>query len=70
MNHFGERSFNYVFIKFIVLIGESEFELEFNFFKNRIHNNINILYDKFSTEFSNYAVFQKNFDYLAERNKI
>ena len=52
-NHFGEKSFNHFFIKLITLVGEYEFTLDFNFFKLRIRNNIDILYDKFVLEFPN-----------------
>ena len=46
------------------MIGIDEFSLDFNFFKLRITNNINILYQKFTNDFPNYNVFIKDFTYL------
>ena len=66
-NHFGERTFNYFFLKLITLIGIDEFSLDFNFFKLRITNNINLLYDKFTNDFPNYNLFIKDFTYLDKK---
>ena len=68
-NHFGERTFNYFFLKLISLIDIDEFNLNFNFFKTRIINYINILYEKFINEFPNYNVYIKDFTYLDKKKK-
>ena len=63
-NHFGESTCNYFFTKLFILIGPSEFYLNFSFFKNRVYNNINILFDLFTVKFPKYDLNTKNFNYF------
>ena len=54
----------YFFTKLFILIGPSEFDLNFSFFKNRVYNNINILFDLFTVKFPKYDLNTKNFNYF------
>jgi hypothetical protein len=55
-NHFGEATFNCFFTKFINNIILKDLYINFNFFKKRIYNNINIIYDKFINVFPKFKL--------------
>ncbi len=63
INKQGERTFAYCFTKLINNICIEDINLDFNFFKSRVKNNINIHFNKFVTLFVrfdlNYKIFYK-----------
>jgi hypothetical protein len=63
INNHGERTFAYCFTKLINNICIEDINLDFNFFKSRVKNNINIHFNKFVTLFVrfdlNYKIFYK-----------
>ena len=47
LNNYGMNTFEFYFSKFINSFCIKDIKLEFNFFKKRINNNINLIFDKF-----------------------
>lgn len=47
LNNFGANTFEFFFSKFINSFCIKDIKLEFNFFKKRVINNINLFFDKF-----------------------
>jgi hypothetical protein len=47
LNNYGMNTFEFYFSKFINNFCIKDIKLEFNFFKKRIKNNINLIFDKF-----------------------
>ena len=64
LNHYSQNTFNYFLPKFISLICINDLNLNENFLKSRIFNNINRLFSIFMIEFPKFNVYIKNFDYL------
>ena len=67
LSHYGESTFNYFTSKFLNEFIGDDVECNINLFKNRILNNINILFNKFIRLFPKFDIVFKNFDYL-EKN--
>ena len=63
-NHYGQNTSNYFFPKFTSLICINDLNLNQNFFKRNIFNNINRLFSIFIEEFPKFNLYIKNFDYL------
>ena len=61
LNNYGESTFNFFFSKLINAFCFKELNLDFNFFKIRAKNNINIIFTKFINIFPkfdlNYSVY-------------
>ena len=60
-NDFKEKTFDYFYSKFINKFIIDDLKLEFNLFRTRINNNINIIFVKFCILFTNFDINYKQF---------
>lgn len=54
LNNYGELTFNFFFSKLINSLCVKDLDLDFNFFKSRIKNNINLIFNKFINIFAKF----------------
>ena len=59
LNNYGELTFNFFFSKFINRLCVKDLDLDFNFFRLRTKNNINLIFNKFINTFTNFDLNYK-----------
>ena len=67
--HYGEKTFQFFFIKFFNNFGKKDFFASYELFISNINRNFNCIFRNFIKIFPIFDIFYKNLDYLDKKNK-
>ena len=67
--HYGEKTFQFFFIKFFNNFGKKDFFANYELFISNINRNLNCIFRNFIKIFPISDIFYKNLDYLDKKNK-
>ena len=67
--HYGEKTFQFFFIKFFNNFGKKDFFASYELFISNINRNLNCIFRNFIKIFPIFDIFYKNLDYLDKKNK-
>lgn len=68
-NRYGDETFEYFFSKFINEFSLMDIGLKFETFKIRVHNNINIIFDKFIKINTKFDLYYKDYKSICKKKK-
>ena len=67
--HYGEKTFQFFFIKLFNNFGKKDFFSNYELFISNINRNLNCIFRNFIKIFPIFDIFYKNLDYLDKKNK-